>query len=254
MIQRLLRVAFGILWLWSLTVRADLVKNLEELDRPSVSHQPAAASPLPRMESPLPLAPPRSPSPPPGLSSKKGRRAKADTPQPAAKVGLHQERKLTFSSDLLVGSRKQGMAELQGNVKIHHGELYLQAKKAQIFFDATSKELSRVVASGEVVLEKKALEGGAAEAVYASGGKVEYDRGKNVIFLSQNAMLRQGADVVRGDMIKYQVDTGIVQAQQVQGNLNPEAGEKSLEDKKPLPKKTEETVPAKLIQDDRRDK
>jgi lipopolysaccharide transport protein LptA len=134
------------------------------------------------------------------------------------------EKKLTFSSDLLVGNRKNGSAELQGNVKIHHGELYMQSKKAQMYFDETSKELTRVIATGEVTLEKKSPQ--KADSVFASGGKVEYDRVQNLIYLSKNAMLRQGADVVRGDMIKYNVSTGIVQAQQVQGNVYPEQGEK----------------------------
>jgi lipopolysaccharide transport protein LptA len=192
-------------------VRAELVKSIEELEQ--AGKKPATvASPEVHAPSPPALVAPVQPVP---SKTPKRTASKAAVRTPKQ----HTPQRLTFTSDSLTGSRKQGSAELLGNVKIHHGDLFLQSKKAKMTFDEQSKELVRVIASGDVVLEKKAQEG--SEAVYASGSMLEYDRQQNMVFLSKNAFLRQGSDVVRGDLIKYNVTNGLVQAEQVQGNVIP---------------------------------
>lgn len=202
-------------------LHADLIKSVEELDKAARKSSPAASAPaaLPqpgpapldsKSTAPAPVLKAKSPAPP-SVS-----KPVASDPKPYLNS---EDKKLTFTSDKLIGSKRLGSAELVGNVKINHGDLFMQSRKAQMIFDQEGKELQRVIATGDVVLEKKALN--PAEAVYASGEKIEYDRPSEMIYLTEKAFLKQGADVVRGDVIQYNLATGIVTAQQVQGKVSP---------------------------------
>lgn len=212
---------------FSFPALADVVKSIEELNAPAPKQAPPSSEPKREVApAPTPTPKPRAEQAPSASKPRPKSIAKPSSPQPAEtdKAELEKNKELKFTSDILTGSKKKGTAELQGNVKIHHGDLYLQSQKAQMIFDDTNKELVRVIATGEVILEKRGTKN--AESVYASGGKIEYDRTNNMIFLTQQAYLRQGDDIVRGDLIKYNLTTGIVQAEQVQGNVYPSNQEK----------------------------
>jgi lipopolysaccharide transport protein LptA len=192
---------------YSELARADLVKSIEQLQPKAKTSAvpPAPEKELPKVEAAKTFKKPIHPA-------RKNQQAKTSAEQ-------KKEKELTFASDFLMGSQKSGLAELQGNVRIHHGDLFLRSEKAQMLFDDKTKELSRVIAIGAVVLERNGEK--PSEVVYASGGKMEYDRINNMVFLTQNALLKQGSDIVRGELIKYNVATGIVEVQRVQGNVTP---------------------------------
>jgi lipopolysaccharide transport protein LptA len=226
------------------SVFADLDNDIEVIDpaqgkKPVLDSIPETNAPdkidergvSPDQEKPiLPTAPGTKLTP--GSSVKdKGVSSKGAAPgavQPADKKGKGGSKRsadensklpVTFESQGLRGTRKAGLLELQKEVIIKQGDFRMDADQAEVIMDQKTEEVDHVVANGNVKMTKVDPETG--EKVKASADTVTFNAGKQTVTLSGNAKFSRGHDLVRGKTITYDLKSGWLNADKVEGVVQP---------------------------------
>ncbi len=105
---------------------------------------------------------------------------------------------IDITSDTVEADQKTNTVTFKGNVVAKQENTTLYANTMVITYDADTKKLKEIVAVGNVKvvqLEKR-----------ATGQKATFDQDKNKMVLDGEAVVREGANVIRGERITYYVD------------------------------------------------
>ena len=97
-------------------------------------------------------------------------------------------------------NQTDGTATFVGDVLVKQGEMRLSAGKIRVIYDATGKEIDRLVASGQVLIVNATDAAEAAEAVYtiASGEVV----------MQGNVLMTRGQTAIKGEKLVINLKTG----------------------------------------------
>ncbi len=214
------------------SARADLVEEVEDLDRqpradqqptPSSSDTPSAA-PLRSERGPV------TPAPKPQVKNKADEKTedKAEDrtdDKAGGKVRGEKRHKpvkrtpIQFESKSLQAVKDQSRVVLQEDVLITQGDFRLQADEATIYFDKKTREAMKVIASGRVKAFKSDVE--LKQRVKAECNEAVFYNQERKMVLRGNAKLWRGEDLVRGKQITYELDTGWIKADRVEGVVQP---------------------------------
>lgn len=104
---------------------------------------------------------------------------------------------------------KQGVSVYQGNVKLTRGAMTITSDKMTVH--RTKQDLQKIIASGTPVHLDQAASATTKE-IHGESLHAEYDAQSGEILLTESAKLRQDADEFTGDVIRYNVNTEIVDA------------------------------------------
>ena len=121
---------------------------------------------------------------------------------------------LKWEASSLKADRNNKYIDLKKDVKLTQGDLLITSDEAVIYFDDNSQVL-RAEASGNVFIKK----GTGKEQLSAKSGKAVFYVRKRKILLTQNPIVWKQIDVIRGNSISYDVDTGMVTVSKVEGIL-----------------------------------
>lgn len=111
---------------------------------------------------------------------------------------------IVIEADELVFNQKINKAVYIGNVVAKKGDMTLYANKMEIFLDNNS-DVKKIIATGNVKFYKKPNREG-------KGNIAIYDKSSNTITLKgNNAILKQGENIVEGKVIVYHIDTEITE-------------------------------------------
>ncbi|MEQ9692865.1 lipopolysaccharide transport periplasmic protein LptA [Shimia sp. SDUM112013] len=119
--------------------------------------------------------------------------------------GLQQDtsQPVQVTSDNLSLNQKDGSAVFDGNVLIVQGEMRLSAPSVSVFYNQDNQGISRMIATGRVLLVKSE---DAAEADTA-----EYDVDAGTIVMSGNVLLSQGVNTLASDKMTVDLESGAAQ-------------------------------------------
>jgi lipopolysaccharide export system protein LptA len=103
-----------------------------------------------------------------------------------------------IDSDRLEGDQKTYTFTYIGNVVAKQEDVTLYANTLIIVYDPETKKLKEIVATGNVKVVQLDRR--------ATGQKVTFDQDKNKVVLDGDAVIREGANVIRGERITFYVE------------------------------------------------
>jgi lipopolysaccharide transport protein LptA len=192
-------------------LQAELTEDVEELR----DYGPQRSKPLTE----LPL---ESPKPPPvqEIKSKNNKiQGEPKQPQKSGKARPSHAGMVKFWSNSLSGFRDQGSLSLEEDVVVTQDDIRIEADKAMIFFERTTNEVKEVHAVGSVRFQRVDPESG--QPIRAEGKEAIFDNAKRMVTMKGEPVLYRGEDVVRGKVIYYNLVTGWVKADRVEGVMQP---------------------------------
>ena len=140
--------------------------------------------------------------------------------------GKKENAPVHFESKGLKGLREKGMVELVQDVIVTQEEMRLEAEHAQVFFDESSHEVTKVVAEGNVKIS--GVDENSGEKFKAFGNQAVFLNKDRIVVLEGNARLWRGEDsVIRSKKITYEMNTGWIKADRVAGELAPNEKDKA---------------------------
>ncbi|NRA43692.1 MAG: hypothetical protein HRU09_01920 [Oligoflexales bacterium] len=232
---------FGIILLSHQSAYADLTDDLEDLDPKSSKESPGGESNGPPTSKPGTSKKNRAPqaqeqgtielekgreqaednkAPQPDLEEPKKRKRKAKPGGTPQTQGDEKKLPVIFEGDQLSGIKRLGTIELHQNVKVNQGDFNLEAENAKVFFDTNSDEVDKVIAKGSVKMSKVDPQTG--ELIRAYSQIAEFDAINQKVELIDKAKLIRGEDVIRGEVIVYDLKTGRLKASKVKGVVKPQ--------------------------------
>ena len=132
---------------------------------------------------------------------------------------------VVFEGDQLSGIKRLGTMELHKNVKVSQGDFKLEAENAKVFFDTQNDEVEKVIAKGTVKMSKVDPQTG--ELIRAYSQIAEFNAINQTVELIDKAKLIRGEDVIRGQIIVYDLKTGQLKASKVKGVVKPQENQDS---------------------------
>ena len=105
---------------------------------------------------------------------------------------------IDITSDTVEANQKTNTVVFKGNVVAKQEDTTLYANTLTVFYDEKTKKLKEIVATGNVKvvqLEKR-----------ATSQKATFDQDKNKVTFDGDAVVREGANVIRGERITYYVE------------------------------------------------
>lgn len=105
---------------------------------------------------------------------------------------------IDITSDTVEADGKQNTATFKGNVVAKQEDVTLYAHTLLIIYDPDTKKLKEIVATGNVKVVQMDRR--------ATGQKVTFDQDKNKVVLDGDAVVREGANVIRGERITFYVE------------------------------------------------
>jgi lipopolysaccharide export system protein LptA len=105
---------------------------------------------------------------------------------------------IDITSDTVEADQKTNKVTFKGNVVAKQEDVTLYSNTLVIIYDPDTKKLKEIIAIGNVKvvqLERR-----------ATGQKATFDQDKNKMVLDGDAVVREGANVVRGERITFYVD------------------------------------------------
>lgn len=210
---------------------ADLTDSLEDLDLKSGEKESQSSTPNQNRNMQQKVIEPSAVEP---LKPNDARVEPADkiTSKPEEKRKRSQtkpsqdgEQKLpvVFEGDQLSGIKRLGTIELHQNVKVNQGDFNMEAENAKVFFDTEADEVRKVIAKGSVKISK--IDPQTGELIRAYSQIAEFDAINQVVELIDKAKLIRGQDVIRGQVILYDLKTGQLKASKVKGVVKPQESE-----------------------------
>lgn len=133
-----------------------------------------------------------------GLASTKGWALQEDTQQP-----------IRIVADSAVRDEKQGLTTYTGNVKMNQGSMSISAQSITI--RSKGEGVNTIVAKGSPAFFKQKQKN-ELSPVTASGKIIEYDKGKELIYIRQQAAIEQNSSTVKSEEIQYYINERIVKA------------------------------------------
>lgn len=126
---------------------------------------------------------------------------------------------IKYSSERLAGQKQGGVVVLEENVVVTQADMRIEADKATIHFDQATNEVIDCVAIGNVKFFRKDPETGSP--VTADGREAVFNNRERTVTLKGDPKLVRGGDVVRGRQIIYDLTSGWVKADRVEGVVQP---------------------------------
>ena len=151
-------------------------------------------------------------------AARKGQQAQKIQKQPAEEKDT-QKLPVAFEGDELSGMREHGLIELHSNVRVRQADLRLQSERAKVFFEHRTNDVERVEAIGQVRMSKEDAKTG--EMIRAESEWAEFAAAEQKVTLMGKAVLVRGRDIIRGEVIYYDLNTGWLKASQVKGIVQP---------------------------------
>jgi lipopolysaccharide export system protein LptA len=105
---------------------------------------------------------------------------------------------IDITSDTVEGDQKQNTVTFKGNVVAKQEEMTLYANTLVVVYNPNTKTLKEIVATGNVKVVQLDRR--------ATGQKVTFDQDENKVVLDGDAVIREGANVIRGERITFYVD------------------------------------------------
>ena len=122
---------------------------------------------------------------------------------------------MEFTSVGLKASGNKGHLKLEKKVEISQGKLRLKSAKADIFSNQDTKEVERILIEGNVYITNG--EEDSENKIKAKSDKATFYADEQLLILKGNARLWRGTDLMRGKIIRYNLKTGWIEVEQVQG-------------------------------------
>ena len=105
---------------------------------------------------------------------------------------------IDITSDTVEADQKTNRVTFKGNVVAKQEDTTLYANTLTILYDPNTKKLKEIVAVGNVKVVQLDRR--------ATGQKATFDQDKNKVVLDGDAVVREGANVIRGERITFYVD------------------------------------------------
>ncbi len=107
---------------------------------------------------------------------------------------------IDITSDTVEADQKTNKVTFKGNVIAKQEDTTLYANTLTILYDPNTKKLKEIIAVGNVKVVQLDRR--------ATGEKATFDQEKNKVVLDGEAVVREGANVIRGERIIFYVDEG----------------------------------------------
>lgn len=204
-----------------------LIDDIEDLPPAKSSEQPEKTSPPSSKESATPARPPaNSPSTPqkapstqpstPSNSNGKRIRTKPEDSGASSKEPVH------VRSQGMRATRDGGTAELEKDVVITQGQLQLESDYAKVYFHIDTNEVEKVHAQNNVKVTKESEL--PEDRIVAKGNEALFLNDERKVILKGNARLWRGGDLIKGTQITYDMETGWITVDRVEGVMQPGKG------------------------------
>ena len=105
---------------------------------------------------------------------------------------------IDITSDTVEADQKTNTVVFKGNVVAKQEDTTLWANTLTILYDQTTKKIKEIIATGNVKVVKVERR--------ATSQKATFDQGKNKVTFDGDAVVREGANVIRGERITYYVE------------------------------------------------
>lgn len=129
---------------------------------------------------------------------------KSDTKQP-----------VYIDSDTQQLDMQKNTVTFAGNVKLTQGSIKIDADKIEVYRDAKTGEMTRIIGYGKPShFEQKGDDG---KMLKGKGNKLDYQVKADTITVSTNAELQQGQSTIKGDSIVYTIGTQNLKANSSEG-------------------------------------
>jgi lipopolysaccharide export system protein LptA len=119
-------------------------------------------------------------------------------------MSIDPEAPIEVSADQLSVSQPDGAATFSGNVRVAQGELRISADEMRIEYvegaDGARTRISRLLASGDVMVVTPSEAAEAQEAVYSIDG--------GTVVMTGEVLLTQGANAISGDRLSIDLVAG----------------------------------------------
>lgn len=232
-------------------LRADIIDDISELEKPkkkSNTEEEEGQSPeasgenieAPKTREPAAPARGSTRSPVPGSAPEKGApSSKSSSPNKATEAEDQKEttaankaerearRKLPIhlaSEGTSTYSQNGSFVHLEKNVIITQDDIRIQANEAKIKMAKESGGVDVAEMLGKVSLVRSSKDPG--ERINAYGDRALFENDSQLVTLEGNARLLRDGHLVKGDKIIYEIVTGMVKVDRVQGVVRPERADK----------------------------
>lgn len=119
---------------------------------------------------------------------------------------------IQIQADAAVIDDAKGSSIYRGNVIINQGTLHIKADEIEII--TSEREVIQIIATTDADSKKLAhyeqLPDDSEDRVYADARKITYLIQEERLHLSGNATLKQARDVLKGELVYYDVNKGIM--------------------------------------------
>jgi lipopolysaccharide export system protein LptA len=105
---------------------------------------------------------------------------------------------IDITSDTVEADQKQNTVTFKGNVVAKQEDVTLYGNTLVIIYDPDTKKLKEIIAIGNVKVVQLDRR--------ATGQKATFDQDKNKVVLDGDAVVREGANVIRGERITFYVE------------------------------------------------
>lgn len=130
-------------------------------------------------------------------------------PMLAHGLATDKDKPIELNADSAELDQTTGTSVYTGNVVITQGSLKVNADKVTVY--TADGGVQRIVGVGSPARFRQRPEG-KDEDVKGEGRTLEYLAASRELVITTNAMVEQGGDVLKGDQIRYQLNTDRVQA------------------------------------------
>lgn len=153
--------------------------------------------------------------------SKRPIKSEKNTDKTASQSGssANSNTPIKYSSERLAGQKQGGVVVLEENVVVTQADMRIEADKATIHFDQATNEVIDCVAVGNVKFFRRDPETG--NPVTADGREAVFNNRDRTVTLKGDPKLVRGGDIVRGRQIIYDLTSGWVKADRVEGVVQP---------------------------------
>jgi lipopolysaccharide export system protein LptA len=114
------------------------------------------------------------------------------------------EQPVNIEADTVMFDNEKGIADYEGNVKVVQGSIIISAAKVNI--QAPGNEIKLIVSTGSPAVMEQTMDDGLV--IHGEGKTIRYNVEDERIFLTGDAKLEQGKDVISNNNIEYRPETG----------------------------------------------
>jgi len=138
---------------------------------------------------------------------------------PSAAFALSSDRNkpIKIQADNVTINEKTGISRYAGKVSFTQGSLIL--KGSEIIIHQPDGDVSKIIVTGKPATFQQQQDN-KKELVTAQAGKMKYVTKDEKVYLSQNASVTQGDNLLKGNEIEYNTRTSTVTAQKSKNNTN----------------------------------